>query len=99
MGSVGDSYDSALMENFFSTLKTELVYRHAITRPAGTSVRLEREAARRGGVPIPTGTTRCWRQPGGSRVTGPLVRRALPGGGAFPTISYFKYVTTEPHQC
>lgn len=27
MGSVGDSYDSALMENFFSTLKTELVYR------------------------------------------------------------------------
>ncbi|MGO4618029.1 IS3 family transposase [Nocardia sp. 2YAB30] len=29
MGSVGDSYDNALMENFFSTLKTELVYRHA----------------------------------------------------------------------
>jgi transposase InsO family protein len=28
MGSVGDSYDNALMENFFSTLKTELVYRH-----------------------------------------------------------------------
>jgi putative transposase len=27
MGSVGDSYDNALMENFFSTLKTELVYR------------------------------------------------------------------------
>ncbi len=24
MGSVGDSYDNALMENFFSTLKTEL---------------------------------------------------------------------------
>ncbi|MEV0047657.1 IS3 family transposase [Nocardia rhamnosiphila] len=29
MGSVGDSYDNALMENFFSTLKTELVYRRA----------------------------------------------------------------------
>jgi len=27
MGSVGDSYDNALMENFFFTLKTELVYR------------------------------------------------------------------------
>jgi putative transposase len=27
MGSVGDSCDKALMENFFSTLKTELVYR------------------------------------------------------------------------
>jgi transposase InsO family protein len=26
-GSVGDSYDNALMENFFSTLKTELVHR------------------------------------------------------------------------
>ncbi|WP_226367060.1 IS3 family transposase [Pseudonocardia sp. ICBG162] len=29
MGSVGDSYDNALMENFFSTLKTELVYRES----------------------------------------------------------------------
>ncbi|MBT0770735.1 IS3 family transposase, partial [Kineosporia sp. J2-2] len=29
MGSVGDSYDNALMENFFSTLKTELAYRTA----------------------------------------------------------------------
>ncbi|MGW1743900.1 IS3 family transposase [Nocardia sp. NPDC001965] len=29
LGSVGDSYDNALMENFFSTLKTELVYRRA----------------------------------------------------------------------
>ncbi|WP_280460205.1 IS3 family transposase [Nocardia carnea] len=29
IGSVGDSYDNALMENFFSTLKTELVYRRA----------------------------------------------------------------------
>jgi transposase InsO family protein len=29
MGSVGDSYDNALVENFFSTLKTELVYRQA----------------------------------------------------------------------
>lgn len=28
MGSVGDSYDNALMENFFSTLKIELVYRN-----------------------------------------------------------------------
>jgi putative transposase len=27
MGSVGDSYDNALAENFFSTLKLELVYR------------------------------------------------------------------------
>jgi putative transposase len=27
MGSVGDSYDNALAENFFSTLKVELVYR------------------------------------------------------------------------
>ncbi|MER7475849.1 hypothetical protein [Micromonospora sp. NPDC000018] len=27
MGSVGDSYDNALMENFLSTLKIELVYR------------------------------------------------------------------------
>jgi putative transposase len=26
MGSVGDSYDNALMENFWSTLKTELVF-------------------------------------------------------------------------
>jgi transposase InsO family protein len=29
MGSVGDSYDNALAENFFSTLKTELVYRNS----------------------------------------------------------------------
>lgn len=29
MGSVGDSYDNALMENFFSRLKTELVYRNS----------------------------------------------------------------------
>jgi putative transposase len=29
MESVGDSYDNALMENFFSTLKTELVYRNS----------------------------------------------------------------------
>src|ERR671920_120472 len=29
MGSVGDSFDNALMENFFSTLKIELVYRQA----------------------------------------------------------------------
>jgi putative transposase len=29
MGSVGDSYDNALMENFWSTLKIELVYRKA----------------------------------------------------------------------
>jgi putative transposase len=28
-GSVGDSYDNALMENFWSTLKIELVYRTA----------------------------------------------------------------------
>ncbi|GAA1612072.1 hypothetical protein GCM10009764_39850 [Nocardia ninae] len=28
MGSVGDSYDNALVENFFSTLKIELVYRN-----------------------------------------------------------------------
>lgn len=28
-GSTGDSYDNALMENFWSTLKIELVYRHA----------------------------------------------------------------------
>jgi transposase InsO family protein len=27
MGSVGDSYDNALMENFWSTLKIALVYR------------------------------------------------------------------------
>lgn len=27
MGSTGDSYDNALMENFWSTLKTKLVYR------------------------------------------------------------------------
>lgn len=27
MGSIGDSYDNALMENFWSTLKTDLVYR------------------------------------------------------------------------
>ncbi|RSM35737.1 hypothetical protein DMA12_43290 [Amycolatopsis balhimycina DSM 5908] len=27
MGSIGDSYDNALMENFWSTLKIELVYR------------------------------------------------------------------------
>ena len=29
MGSVGDSFDNALMENFWSTLKIELVYRNA----------------------------------------------------------------------
>ncbi|MGW0007365.1 hypothetical protein ACWDT6_26495 [Nocardia grenadensis] len=29
MGSVGDSYDNALMANVVSTLKTELVYRRA----------------------------------------------------------------------
>jgi putative transposase len=29
MGTVGDSYDNALMENFWSTLKIELVYRTA----------------------------------------------------------------------
>jgi transposase InsO family protein len=29
MGSTGDSYDNALMENFWSTLKIELVYRNA----------------------------------------------------------------------
>lgn len=29
MGSVGDSCDNALMENFFSTLKTELVYQNS----------------------------------------------------------------------
>jgi transposase InsO family protein len=29
MRSVGDSYDNALMENFFSTLKTELDYRNS----------------------------------------------------------------------
>ena len=29
MGSVGDSYDNALMENFWSTLKIELVYRRS----------------------------------------------------------------------
>ncbi|MEU4806340.1 IS3 family transposase [Actinosynnema sp. NPDC023587] len=29
MGSVGDSYDNALMENFFSTFKIELVYRRS----------------------------------------------------------------------
>ncbi|WP_433723025.1 hypothetical protein ACQP0C_23225 [Nocardia sp. CA-129566] len=29
MGSVGDSYDIALMENFFTTPKTELVYRNS----------------------------------------------------------------------
>jgi transposase InsO family protein len=28
-GSTGDSYDNALMENFWSTLKIELVYRTA----------------------------------------------------------------------
>ena len=32
MGSVGDSYDNALMENFFSTLKIELVYRNELGR-------------------------------------------------------------------
>nr|WP_280511102.1 IS3 family transposase [Nocardia farcinica] len=29
MGSVGDNHANASMENFFSTLKTELVYRRA----------------------------------------------------------------------
>ncbi len=29
MGSTGDSFDNALMENFWSTLKIELVYRNA----------------------------------------------------------------------
>ena len=32
MGSVGDCYDNALMENFWSTLKIELVYRTWRTR-------------------------------------------------------------------
>ncbi|GLW35189.1 IS3 family transposase [Actinoplanes regularis] len=30
MGSVGDSYDNALMENFWATLKIELVYRQSL---------------------------------------------------------------------
>lgn len=43
MGSVGDSYDNALMENFFSTLKIELVYRNAWrTREEATVDELER---------------------------------------------------------
>jgi putative transposase len=29
MGSTGDSYDNALLENFWSTLKIELVYRNS----------------------------------------------------------------------
>ncbi|WP_280465035.1 hypothetical protein [Nocardia brasiliensis] len=29
MGSVGESYDNALMENFFSTLKIELMCRNS----------------------------------------------------------------------
>lgn len=30
-GSVGDSYDNAMAESFFSTIKTELIYRHSWT--------------------------------------------------------------------
>jgi putative transposase len=30
-GSVGDSYDNAMAESFFSSLKTELIYRHSWT--------------------------------------------------------------------
>ncbi|GGK10980.1 hypothetical protein GCM10010123_46180 [Pilimelia anulata] len=35
MGSVGDSFDNALMENFFSTLKTELVHPRACSVSEG----------------------------------------------------------------
>ncbi|QFZ24755.1 hypothetical protein EKG83_38030 [Saccharothrix syringae] len=51
MGSVGDSYDNALMENFFSTLKIELVYR----RSWRTRGEAEKDiAARETGTPWPT---------------------------------------------
>ena len=30
-GSVGDSYDNAMAESFFGSLKTELIYRHTWT--------------------------------------------------------------------
>ncbi len=49
MGSVGDSYDNALMENFWSTLKIELVYR--------TSWRTRDEAENAIFTYIDTGTT------------------------------------------
>jgi hypothetical protein len=49
MGSTGDSYNNALMENFWSTLKTELVYR--------TSLRTRQEAETRRSHTSTAGTT------------------------------------------
>jgi transposase InsO family protein len=47
MGSVGDSYDNALMENFWSTLKIELVYRNAWrTRDAASTTATPGDACR-----------------------------------------------------
>ncbi|MGW4244543.1 transposase [Nocardia sp. NPDC004722] len=34
MGSAGDTYDNAMMENFVSTLEAELTYRRTATRPS-----------------------------------------------------------------
>ncbi len=36
MTSVGDSYDNALMENFFSTLTTDPVYRNGVDSPSSS---------------------------------------------------------------
>ena len=44
MGSVGDSYDNALMENFFSTLKTELAYRKGAAKTVGHTRRIIKSA-------------------------------------------------------
>jgi putative transposase len=42
MGSVGDSFDNALAENFFSTLKVELVYRTSFCTREEAELRLFR---------------------------------------------------------
>jgi IS30 family transposase len=70
MGSTGDSYDNALMENFWSTLKIELVYR--------TAWRTRDEAENALFAYIDTGTT-----PGVSRrtsATSALPSTRPPGG-------------------
>ncbi len=63
MGSVGDSYDNALMENFWSTLKIELVYRtswRTRKRPRTRCSPTSRHSTTR-----PKLSSSCRRRPGG----------------------------------
>jgi putative transposase len=73
MGSVGDSYDNALMENFWSTLKIELVYRTSwATREEAENAIFEyidgwynsRRIQKRLGYLSPDAYEAAWRQQG-----------------------------------